>query len=473
MSIRLLDPVIRIATVQTRMPFRYGIATLTQAPHLFIEARVESGGKTARGVAADLLPPKWFTKNPATSLTDDIAEMLDVIGHAARAAAALGQCETVFEAWRAVYAAQDAWGAARGVPPLLWNFGVSLVERVMIDGWCRAHGCTFAHAIRENFFGVRLRDVDPQLTGAPRDWLPREPLGEIIVRHTVGLSDPLTEAEIPSAERLDDGLPHSLAACIAQHGLTHFKIKLAGEPQRDAERLRAIAAVVGSRCAYTLDGNENYTAVAPLRDFWERLRHDVALGDFLEGLIAIEQPMHRDVALSETTADELRRWAERPPLIIDESDADLASLPRALGCGYLGTSHKNCKGVIKGVINTCRLRQRVAGGGHAVLTAEDLSNIGPVALLQDLAVVATLGIVHAERNGHHYFAGLSQWPAGIQRETLSAHPDLYEQHAGGFPALRVHRGKIATGSVVAAPFGYGSTLDLTPFPRLEEWERTV
>lgn len=473
MGIRVLEPTIRIATVQTRMPFRYGIATLTRAPHLFVEARIDSDGRGAQGVAADFLPPKWFTKNPESSLADDVSEMLLVIEHAAAAAVGIGECENVFEAWRALYAAQRTWAAAREFPPLLWNFGVSLLERVMIDGWCRAHACTFAEAVHQNRFGVQLSEIDSQLTGTAGDWLPREPLTEIIVRHTVGLSDPLTDAEIPSGERLQDGLPQSLQECAARHGLTHLKIKLAGEPQRDAERLRATAGVIGKRCSFTLDGNENYTAVPPLRELWERLQADSAIADFLHGLIAIEQPLHRDVALSDATADELRAWTDCPPLIIDESDGDLTSLGRALERGYVGTSHKNCKGIFKGLVNACRLRQRAAAGEPAVLTAEDLSNIGPVALLQDLAVIAALGIPHAERNGHHYFAGLREWPASIQDATLAAHPDLYERHAHAFPAVRVRDGKVAVGSVVAAPFGYASDLDLSCFSLLADWDRQL
>ena len=95
----------------------------------------------------------------------------------------------------------------------------------------------------------------------------------------------------------------------------------------------------------------------------------------------------------------------------------LDSLPRALEVGYVGTSHKNCKGVFKGVANACLLsmlnrRQEEAG---YLLTAEDLSNVGPVALLQDLAVVSQLGPGHAERNGHHYFRGLAALPADLAR----------------------------------------------------------
>lgn len=473
MSLRILKSSIRVATVHARMPFRYGIASMTRAPHVFVELLIETNGKSARGIAADHLPPKWFTKNPATSLREDVADMCAVIVQAADAAPSLGPVESVFDAWLELYALQSEWASAGGFPPLLANFGVSLVERAMIDGFCRATGMTFAQATRKNAFAIRLAQLDPTVSGEPDTWLPREPLSEVIVRHTVGLSDPLTDAQIPAAERLSDGLPQSLASCLATHGLTHLKIKLSGDPSQDIERLRAIAALTGERCVFTLDGNENYASVAPFRELWEALRADPTLTTFLRGLIAVEQPLHRDAALTDATGNELRAWADRPPLIIDESDADLDSLPIALANGYAGTSHKNCKGIFKGLLNTCRIRQRAAAGDEVILTAEDLSNIGPVALLEDLAVIATLGIPHAERNGHHYFAGLSPWPVAIQQATLTAHPDLYEAHPGGFPAVRIRAGKVDVRSVVAAPFGHAMELDLRAFPLLAEWEMEV
>lgn len=103
------------------------------------------------------------------------------------------------------------------------------------------------------------------------------------------------------------------------------------------------------------------------------------------------------------------------------------------------------------------------------LSAEDLCNVGPVALLQDLAVVASLGIPHAERNGHHYFAGLSQFPKETRDAVVASHGDLYTENAGGFSVLRIERGSIAAGSVVAAPFGLAPVLDLSGFTRAEDW----
>ena len=164
----------------------------------------------------------------------------------------------------------------------------------------------------------------------------------------------------------------------------------------------------------------------------------------MEHLIFVEQPLNRVVALNNATKEAMAAWPDRPPIIIDESGASLCSLPRALACGYAGTSHKNCKGVFKGVINACRLthRRQMDPALPAILSGEDLANVGPVALLQDLAVAASLGITHVERNGHHYFRGLSMYGEALQQQVLAYHPDLYHRHADGFAAVDVRAGAV-------------------------------
>ncbi|HEX8916386.1 MAG TPA: hypothetical protein VF796_28805, partial [Humisphaera sp.] len=79
MSIRLLAAEPFVLNMRTRMPFRYGIVTVTALPHLVLKVEAEVDGRRQVGVAADHLAPKWFTKDPASPIKDDIAEMLAVI----------------------------------------------------------------------------------------------------------------------------------------------------------------------------------------------------------------------------------------------------------------------------------------------------------------------------------------------------------------------------------------------------------
>ena len=98
-----------------------------------------------------------------------------------------------------------------------------------------------------------------------------------------------------------------------------------------------------------------------------------------------------------------------------------------------------------------------------MLTAEDLCNLGPVALLQDLAMVGLLGIPHVERNGHHYFLGLSMWRDDWRGSVLAAHPDLYTRHPHGFACVQIRDGSLNLASVNAAPFGLAPLFDPSGF----------
>ena len=471
-SVEKID--LNVLNMHTRFPFKYGIASLVALPHLFVRATVSIDGVHEVGLAADGLPPKWFTKNPDAPFTADLDEMLTVIHNACDLALEGDSADSVFDFWKKIYDRQNAWAGTTAYPPLLWAFGVSLVERAVIDAFCRAMGVTFAQAVRENRLGIRLGDIHRELEGKmPADLLNGSARRSITVRHTVGLADPLTDDDIADEDRVDDGLPQSLAANIDVYGLTHLKIKLCGDAALDQDRLQRIAGLMAnqSRCAFTLDGNEQYTEVAPFRTLWEAIESDASLSSFMQGLIFVEQPLHRDVALSADAKAVLGEWSNRPPMIIDESDGSLDSSTRALDCGYVGTSHKNCKGIFKGIANACLMAHRRQNDpdGTYILSIEDLANVGPVALLQDLAVLATLGVDHSERNGHHYFAGLHMYPETIQQQILDHHGALYAGHDRGFPILNVHDGMLNVESVVDAPFGYGFELDTLQFTPLADW----
>jgi len=454
---------------RTRFPFRYGIASMTEVPHLFVRTMVTVPGKSSFGLSSEGLPPKWFTKNPATTFEQDLPEMLLVISHAAKLAERIAPV-SFFDFWHELYRQQSDWANARHIAPLLTNLGVSLVERAALDGLCRVAGEPLHRMVATNRLGLRLGEIYAELGDAqPRDLLPAAPLTSCFVRHTVGLGDALSPADIPSGERVDDGLPQDLESSIREYGLRYFKVKLFADAERDFARLRELSRLLvretGGECFVTLDGNENFKSFEAFREFWQEAASDPALSELWRRIIVVEQPVHRDRALSDDPGTALRGWPDRPRLIIDESDGAVGDLPRALALGYAGTSHKNCKGIVKGIANACLLEKRRRDGERVVLTGEDLCNVGPVALLQDLAMMALLGIEHVERNGHHYYRGLSLWPADWQDAALAAHDDLYTRHRDGFACLRIREGRVALSSVNAAPLGVAPLFDPSRFER--------
>lgn len=473
----------RVLNMATRMPFKYGIATLTRLPHLIVRVEIELDGKRFRGFASDGLPPSWFTKNPDQGFEDELNAMLEVTRQAAKHAIDAGEQANPMLLRCEVHQAQAKAFAPRidRYPPLLYGFGESLVERAMLDAFCRARKQPFGTLLRAGELGdpCRLRG---ELDAYAVDQLLPPAVSKVAVRHTVGLADPIEDADIPQAERVDDGLPQSLSASIDAYGLRYFKIKLSGDADRDIDRLLQIASVLEQKAPggyhHTLDGNEFFREVEPFRQLWERLIAEPRLSGFMSRLLFVEQPFHRHVALTDDHGESLRAWAGRPTMIIDESDGQICDLEYALRNGYSGTSHKNCKGVFKGIANACLIEKRRGEQPDKVyaFSGEDLASVGPISMLQDIGVAANLGLTHVERNGHHYFAGLSMWPEAVQEATLARHGDLYHMHEHGgarsYPALRIRDGAVAIDSVLNAPFGNAIDLDALGFDALtplDDW----
>jgi hypothetical protein len=460
-----------VRQTRTRFPFRYGIASMTEVPHLFVRTRVTVAEKSSFGLTSEGLPPKWFTKNPTTTFEQDLPEILQAISHATKLAEQIGHAPvSFFDFWRELYRQQADWADARHTASLLANLGVSLVERAMLDGLCRLAGEPLHQMVAANRLDLRLGEVHTELGNAqPRDLLPAAPLVSCFVRHTVGLGDALSAVDIPPGERVEDGLPQDLESSIREYGLRYFKVKLFADEKQDLARLRSLSHLLerttGWNCFVTLDGNENFKSFEAFHEFWKKAASEPALRQLWSRILVVEQPIHRDRALDEDIGPALRAWKDRPSLIIDESDGALGDLSRALALGYVGTSHKNCKGIVKGIANACLLEKRRQAGERVMLTGEDLCNLGPVALLQDLAMMALLGVEHVERNGHHYYRGLSLWPADWQDTTLAAHGDLYTRHRDGFACLKIREGRVALGSVNAAPLGVKPLFDPSRFER--------
>jgi hypothetical protein len=241
-------------------------------------------------------------------------------------------------------------------------------------------------------------------------------------------------------------------------------VKVRGDRRADLDRLEHVGSVLDSRLReyrLTLDGNEQFADVPALRGFWDELVASRGTAELARRIDYVEQPLPRELALGAETAARLAEWPARPRLTIDESDDSLDAVARAIEAGYDGGAFKSSKGVCKGIGNACRVEQlRRADPRRAfVYSAEDASTIGPVGLLADLAVIATLGIDEPERNGYHYLRGRTGLSPRVDAETIRHHGDLFATGTDGNPALDIRDGRLDLGSVVAAPFGVGWRCD--------------
>ena len=459
----------------TRLPFRYAGACMTCCPQLVLRVVVEIDGKRQAGHSGDCLPPGWFDKTPGKPYRRQVDEMLSVIQRSQNCFAEHFQRPAkFFPTWHAAHRQIQAEVAGQ-LPPLLASFGVSLVERAIMDAVARAREVSFHTACQNNLLGIDPGLVYDELRGLqPRQWLLESPRPSIYVRHTVGLGDPLTASDVAHGDDPADGFPFTLEQYLASAGLRYFKIKLSSHHDHDLYRLQTIAELLaryrGADYRVTLDGNEQYGTIDELRPLVHALQEISALRPLLANTLAIEQPLNRSVALSSDHGEGIRALSELVPVIIDESDGCLDSFRRAIDLGYRGVTSKSCKGVIKAILNAGLVwfyNERGANEDY-LMTGEDLCCVGVVPVQTDLCLAATLGLEHVERNGHHYHPGLSYLPDDQQRAALLAHPDFYHEHQGRI-APRVQDGQFQIGSMQCPGLGFAAEPDLDSMQAADQW----
>jgi L-alanine-DL-glutamate epimerase-like enolase superfamily enzyme len=445
--------------VHLRMPFRFGVVTLREAPQAFVHVRVEDGqGRSGWGASAELLAPKWFDKNLKLTNEDNFDQLRLALQLAADAYTGDATPRPAFGHFAAHYAEQIAAGARHGLNALTANFGPAQIDRAVLDAVCRIEGCSFYDAVRGNLPGIDPALLPNQLNDLTGFAMPRflaglTPADTIAARHTVGLVDIIAG----HPRQVNDGLPESLEEVVATYGHTYFKLKVGGDPDADLARLTEIAAVldtIDKPYVVSLDGNEQYDDLGALQALWRRMAEASALKRLVASILFIEQPITRAHALD---AD-VSALSAIKPVIVDESDDGLDVFPRAKALGYRGVSSKCCKGLYKSILNAARCAHWNAGGGQYFMTGEDLTTQAGLAVQQDLALVNLIGLTHVERNGHHYVNGMMGLPEAEQAAFLAAHPDLYESSHGAV-RLKIEDGQLAIGSLGGVGFASGALPD--------------
>ena len=419
-------------------PFRFGSVVITSSVQVFVRAGIEIEGKGASvGASAEMMASKWFDKRAHLSPQQTVDGLRRALSIARELYLARSGFDTAFGHHAAIIAAQVEACAKADIPPLAAGFGPAEIDKAILDALLRGLGVNFFDGMAANIAGVDARlsrdlgdaDVSRFLAGRKR-------LERVAVRHTVGMDDKL-EGEGGVADFRENA------------GARYFKLKLNGDPAHDADRLTLIGkelATLPYDYRVTLDANEQYAHLAGLSTLVEQLDRDAALRPIAQKLLYVEQPMPRDI----TRQSPLGALARRD-FIVDEADDSYDAFPVARALGYRGISSKSCKGIYKSVINATRAAKWSAGGEKCFIAGEDLTCQAGLAVQQDLALGALIGVTHAERNGHHYVDGFGDTPATEAEAYLTAHPDLYVRD-GDKIRLAIHDGDLLTGSLTTPGF---------------------
>jgi L-alanine-DL-glutamate epimerase-like enolase superfamily enzyme len=295
-----------------------------------------------------------------------------------------------------------AAGLVEPMPRLAQLVAASPLEAAVHDAYGKALGQNSYNLLGREFVdGDLAAYLTPEFAGEYLDqYTLRAPKPRMPLYHLVGALDPLTGADV--VHPINDGLPETLPQWITFNGLTHLKIKLAGDDLPwDVNRVLSVERVAAQSQAargcsvwhYSADFNEKCANVDYVLDFLAKVgeRSPAAL----ERLQYIEQPTHRN--LRANPENRMHRAAKIKPVVIDESLVDLESLLLSRELGYSGVALKACKG------HTGALLMAAAAQKYGMfLCVQDLTCPGASFLHSASLAARVPGVAAIEGNGRQY-----------------------------------------------------------------------
>jgi L-alanine-DL-glutamate epimerase-like enolase superfamily enzyme len=441
-DIRLQDVSWSTTDIDYRVPIKFGGRVVVDVTLLDVTVDVETrDGRRGSGAGSMPMGNAWAWPSSRVSSEHTLSAMVALgkrLVAAARGCREVGHPLEITHALGADYdaLAQEVVRDMRLVEPmprLGQLVAASPLEAAIHDAYGKALGRNSYNTLDREFVNADLSAwLTDEFAGEYLDrYTLREPKARIPLYHLVGALDPLTGADIP--QRVDDGLPETLGEWILADGLTHLKIKLAGDDLTwDVQRVVHVERVATeaqarrgcARWQYSLDFNEKCANVQYVLDFLGKVRERSPAA--LDRVQYIEQPTHRD--LRANPENKMHAAARVKPVVIDESLVDLESLQLARELGYSGVALKACKGHTEALLMGAAARKY-----GLFLCVQDLTCVG-ASFLHSASLAARIPTVAAiEGNGRQYCpAGNVLWNA--------RYPGMF----------RINDGTVETGLLVGA-----------------------
>lgn len=418
-DVRLVETASRTETIAYRTPIKFGGRVVTEAVMLEIDVAVLTrDGRTARGHGSMPMSNTWAWPAVDVPPQKACAAMVQLGQHLTRSAQTYSEYAHPLEITTdlaedhhtAAGEISDTLGLTRRMPRLAQLVAASPLEAAIHDAYGKVLGLNSYNVLGEQFVNQDLGHyLGNDFSGEYLDryTLP-EPKPRMPLYHLVGALDPLRESDIET--RLDDGLPETLGEWIAADGLTHLKIKLAGDDLVwDIHRVASVERVAANAqekrgCdwwQYSLDFNEKCPDVQYVLDFLRHLKQRSPTA--LARVQYIEQPTRRD--LQDEPEYRMHDAARIKPVVIDESLIDLESLLLARKLGYSGVALKACKGQTESL-----LLGAAAQKYGLFLCVQDLTCPGASFLHSASLAARVPGVAAIEGNARQYCpAGSRGW----------------------------------------------------------------
>jgi L-alanine-DL-glutamate epimerase-like enolase superfamily enzyme len=417
-DVRIVEAHVAVEHLPFRAPLKFGGRIVGEYQIVDVRATVETrSGRTAVGFGSMPIGHVWAWPASLDSAAAQEA-MRRLSERVAENAARTGEfAHPLDHGWR-LAAELDRrasevvgeMGLGEAMPRLAALVAASPVDAAIHDGFGKANGIN-------SFLGLGPEFVDRDLAAYLNDdfrgetldrYVSRGPKPRMPLYHLVGALDPLAPADV--VQPIGDGLPETLGEWIAFNGLTHLKIKLAGDDLAwDVDRVAAVERVAVEAQArrgrrewrYSLDFNEKCRDVDYVLEFLARLRELAPAA--LERVQYIEQPMHRDLKARPDAA--VHRAASVKPVVVDESLVDFESLQTARELGYTGVALKACKGQTESLLMAAAAQKY-----GMFLCVQDLTCPGPSFLHSAELAARIPGVAAIEGNARQYCpAGNAGW----------------------------------------------------------------
>jgi L-alanine-DL-glutamate epimerase-like enolase superfamily enzyme len=455
-DIRPIAARLYLLPVETRVPLKFGLETLTHVTCARVCVRVEDRlGRSAEGWGETPLSVQWVWPSALS-----YAERYEALERFTRR---LAQAWADFVGWGHPVEVGHAFMESV-LPDLLAQLNRERGETSEAMPWLAALVCCSAYDLAlQDAYGVlharpsyqtysqefMNRDLGAYLEPAqasdasfhgryPCDYMTATPPKRLPAWHLVGGLDLLARSELTGAEP-DDGYPVALTDWIARDGLKCLKIKLRGNDAAwDYARLVRVGqlALQGGVDWLSSDFNCTVTDAEYVNDILDRLMHEHPR--IYGMLLYVEQPFPYDL---EAHRIDVHSVSARKPLFMDESAHDwrLVRLGRSLG--WTGVALKTCKTQTGALLSLCWAR------AHGMtLMVQDLTN-PMLAQIPHVLLAAHAGtIMGVETNAMQFYPDAS-------RPEEAVHPGLY----------RRRNGQVDLSSLRGPGFGY----------RLDEIERRL
>lgn len=453
------DITIQAATTSTaafnyRQPMKFGGRVVEDVCVLRTEIEVSAttGKKKAIGIGEMTMGTAWAwpSKLPSKIVLKILLEL------ASRLAAKVSEARLTGDPFQITQQAAEIrsqivteleteYKIPNGIPKLAAMMASSPLEAAIHDAFGRNIRLSSFDCLTSEFLNQDLSAyLGADFAGKyPDEYLHARPRPTMPLYHLVGALDPLSAEDQKS--RLNDGYPETLEEWLQTDGISHLKLKLAGnnidwDVGRIVEVTRICEQVASERnWKLSFDFNEQCPDEDYVIDLLERLERLSPLSH--DRLQYIEQPTPRD--LTTRTEMTVHRISRLRPIVIDESLTDLTSLKLARQRGYTGIALKACKGH-----SECLLMAAAASEYKMFVCFQDLTCVGG-SFLHSASLSSRIQRVAAiEGNGRQYC------PAGNSR--------YMKQYA---PMFRVRYGTVPTDLLGGVGLGFDwQPLEPLPIP---------